>query len=161
MGLLKRRNLWMIGMLVLLEGGALLLFAGRRAPGGTAAPKLHDSAQSSSSEKSQESELLIGEFSVSNDHADKGRAHSPSRVELKVFAIVEESNREQFDDIHRNRKYRIQEAVADVVRRAGAAELTDIHLTVLKASIQRAINQCLGQPLLTGVAVTDYQWRDE
>lgn len=107
-----------------------------------------------------ESEVSLGAFRFAVDKTE-GALVSGAQFSLHV-GLLEDMDRAG-RDLLAQRRFRIQEAVEELLRQAHGGDFEDPSLAALKRKIQQQINECLGVRVVEDVIITDLklQWNPE
>ncbi len=99
-------------------------------------------------------EILVGEFSTTNDYASAGES---IHLRFKLYATVVKTEaaeiKESVETVH---NARIRAAVIEVCRGASLDDLEDPELGVMRRKIRERINRMLGRTAVSEIYITDY-----
>lgn len=97
-------------------------------------------------------EIALGSFRFVADKSEKGLVNG-ARFSLHVAFTpqADQEGRQRLSD----RKYRVQQDIEELLRRAHGADFDDPRLRDLKRQVQQQINETLGIQALADVIITD------
>ena len=125
----------LLGMTVVMQGAAFLGY------------QLRDRAATRPG-----SEISLGEFRFEADGEALGRIDAADfALHIALLERVDRAARDRLDD----RKYRLQQDIEQLLRRAHGGDFDDPALTELKRQLQEQINDTLGLRAIADVIVTD------
>jgi flagellar basal body-associated protein FliL len=97
-------------------------------------------------------EVSLGKFRFVADAAEDGHyAAAEFSLHIALLGQVEASARRELEA----KRFRVQEAVEELIRRAHSGDFDDPLLTGLKQQLQEAINEALGVRVISEVIITD------
>ena len=101
---------------------------------------------------------FLSQFNCTNNLTSQGQT---IHVTFDLHVEVPRSLNEKFIEGKKERKNRIREAVSTIIRNAGAEELNDPYLSMIKRQIREEINKILNQSFVTSVLITDYRTMEQ
>ncbi len=103
-------------------------------------------------------EVDMGKFSITNYHPDSS---TTVRINFHLYGVVREEDMELFSPLFETNEARSRELVNEIFRAAGAFELTDPGLGLLKKRILEKTNRLLGKPILQESVIADYSYLEK
>ncbi len=101
-------------------------------------------------------EIALGTFHFQSDGTDHpGAATARFTLHVSLLKEAEKSGRAQLADA----KFRVQQDIEELLRRAHAADFEDPSLAELKRQLQEQVNSTLGTRAVSSVIITDLAFR--
>jgi len=100
-------------------------------------------------------EVNVDKINTSNSLAVPG---SVLHISFTLVAIVSKNNVQPFkDDVLKEKKWRVKQAVIKVVRSASIDDLNDPELGTITRLIREEINKVLGKSYVTKVVIAEFR----
>ncbi len=107
-------------------------------------------------EQQPEAEVALGSYCYQGDRVEGGRV---ARADFALYAALADVHDSRARSLLADHKYRIQQGVEELLRRAHAGDFEDPVLRDLKRRLQDRIEETVGERVVAGVMVTNLKVR--
>ena len=100
-----------------------------------------------------QAEVYIGQFTVTSFQSV---TNTTIRIDFNLYGMVGKEKVTEFEELVEKNNHRIRDQIIVTVRSADIEMLNNPILREVKQQIKTKVNQILGQPLLSGVIVSEF-----
>ncbi|MDA7978151.1 MAG: hypothetical protein MPJ50_05200 [Pirellulales bacterium] len=103
-------------------------------------------------------EVDLSNFSVTSFQPE---SNTTLRIQCQLYATVHKDDESEFGDLYGKYENRVRDGILRIFRSAESIDFADSGLGLIKRSISEKVNEILGEPLVRGIIVSEFDFYEQ